>query len=361
MNVTDIAITGSLVYIIKNGHIYRSTNCGFTWPTSYLPMPSAFAYPALNISIAPDDPNFIAVTDSHVAGDKVWISLNGGTTWQDAGKPECGIYVRVTDISVTSILNGERKIFVSIADTRAGNTQKGDLRMISIGGVVPAWQSVYNLTGTRDFMAVRASPNYASDMTVCAVSVRNTIGVEYRTFNLNIPSVNQTVLLIPAGVTNDYGNQPDSIMWADIALPATYYAGDPATMTAFVSIATKTLKPNDGVYRVYDQSQNPAYLPIPAAGSPALGIRSIDYSEDQNGVLLVAGEHTTNRVWHSHNPLNNTVNWTLAASQPTGQNEVVVEVSPGCHKVFAGTTGGNNCGISAAGIDPLNFGFLFGC
>jgi hypothetical protein len=173
---------------------------------------------------------------------------------------------------------------------------------------------------------------------------------------MNVPSLSQTITFIPPGTTVDYGTNPNCIMWADIALPENFNGADETCRTAFVSVATRTLMTTDGVYRV-DGTPSFTYLPIPATGSPAIGIRSVDFKID----LLVAGEHAENKVWHSHNALGNPVNWTLATTQPNGQNEVVVDIGVQCQKVFAGTSGPSS-GISRShNIDPLDFQFLFGC
>jgi hypothetical protein len=220
------------------------------------------------------------------------------------------------------------------------------------------WDVIYGIEKL-DYMAVQVSPHYGDDHCVCAVGANNNDGVYFQIIKTLNNSLEQAVHFILPGTTSDYGPNSSAICCADIVLPPDFNAIYAANRVAFVSVGTRTLKPTDGVYKIEGVPPYSTYLPI-LSGSSGLGIRSIDFYSDNNGDLLVAGEYAANKVWHSHDPFSS-ANWTLSTALPDGENEVVVGISPGCHRVFAGTSG-NESGISRSpALDPLTFGQKFGC
>jgi photosystem II stability/assembly factor-like uncharacterized protein len=82
--ITEFAIapTNSLIiYVLKNGGIYKTINGGTSWSTITGTVPVGSGAPTF-ITISPTDPNKAWVTLSgYSAGNKVFQTTDGGTTW----------------------------------------------------------------------------------------------------------------------------------------------------------------------------------------------------------------------------------------------------------------------------------------
>jgi hypothetical protein len=350
MDVTDMAVqfNGYIIYIIKNGAVYKSNTSAFYFGLPFV-MPSGFVAPARCIAIAPDDPNVVAVSDSKLNGNQIWVSFNGGITWVIFGIPKASA-ATVTDIAIAQPIGTppKRYYFATVADNAYGITVKGDVMATASP---TAWSSVGGVGGTHDYMAIQVSPHFPIDYCICVVGATPAAGIDYQIISLNSNSVLQTVKFILPGTTKDFRSPPAgySILYADIALPPDFIDSNTSNI-AFVSIATQTLVPTDGVYRINNQ----ASIKILPLGGEVFGIKSIDYHR----TMLLAGERATHMVWRSTNPLFNLPNWYPATLPPSGLKEV--EVGMNSSMCFAGTRGGNS-GLSRSNASASNFQLVFAC
>lgn len=295
MCVNDMAVAydGSTIYLISDGVLERSTNSGITF--FRIPLPPKCILPLLNVAVAPDDKYVIAVSDSRCNGNAFFASTNGGRTWSTFRRPKTGP-LTVTDIAISPMRAGYARYYmVSVADNRPGSTALGDVltRKSNTPYFLP-WGSVGGVQGSHDYMAIQASPNFASDESICVVGAKPSAGVDYQLISLNTNSVMHTVNFIPASTrdfTSYYSRTFNSILSADIALSPDFLASDDAMRTAFISIASNNSPSSDGVYRINHTHARGIKL--------NMGMKSVAF----DGNILLAGQYNRTRVWRSKNPM----------------------------------------------------------
>jgi hypothetical protein len=82
--IVEFAIAPSnnnVIYVLKSGGIYKTTNAGTTWSTVTNGVPVASAQPKF-IAIDPTDANNAwVVLSGYSSGNKVFMTANGGSTW----------------------------------------------------------------------------------------------------------------------------------------------------------------------------------------------------------------------------------------------------------------------------------------
>jgi hypothetical protein len=334
MNVTHVAVARNVpnvLYIIVDGAIRKSTNGGHDFIN--LSLPKNFAFPPVNITVAPDSSEVVMVLDSHPGGAHIWLSTNGGNLWIDIGNPKGGTNTVITDMAISPAMGGPdpgRHYFVTTADNRAGATIRGDV-MMKIGNI---WSGIGGVSTTHDYMAIQISPEYLADQSICVVGVTPKDGVDYQIINFGAKSVASTTKFIPAGKIVDYvtPHEPTSILRADIAIGIDAASADERTKVAFISITSFMLSPIDGIYRVSDGMFERMTVHPQDAG---LRIRSLDF----DGQSLVAGEYERTVSWISGNPLHATPSWEKVDPVPQGQREAVVGMRT--PNVYVGTSGKN--------------------
>lgn len=83
-NIIEFAIAPSnsqVIYVLKSNAIYKTLDAGITWTTVTNGVPVGSAQPE-NICIDPTDPNNAwVVLSGYSAGNKVYVTTNGGSTW----------------------------------------------------------------------------------------------------------------------------------------------------------------------------------------------------------------------------------------------------------------------------------------
>jgi hypothetical protein len=334
MNVTQIAVArdgSSVIYIVGDGKIHKSTNGGQHFIN--LTLPVSFSLPPRILAVAPDSSDVVAAVDSHAGGNHVWISTNGGNQWNDTGVPKNSTNAVITDCAISPAMGAPtpgRHYYVTTADNRPGNTVRGDVMMRS-GNL---WTGIGGVSTTHDYMAIQVSPEYLADQSICVIGVTPKDGVDYQVINYGSKSVAQTIKFIPPGKVVDFAMPPseNSIIGADIALGIDAVSADQRTKVAFASVLSEMLTPTDGIYRIADQLFERVTVHQQAGG---LRIKSLDF----DGESLLAGEQETTSTWISSNPLTVTPSWDKVDPQPRGEREVVVGIkTPSC---YIGTSGKN--------------------
>ncbi len=199
--------------------VARSTNAGLHWTNTSLN--PGITVPIVDMAVAPDDPNFVVVTDGVI----VWRTSDGGGTWQavgtaatiatGAGAPA------ITSVDVGPLMSGEHPIVVGIDDVGVAIDANG----VYIWG----WGSPPSLSWSpqvlaEDTWAVALSPGYTSDFTVVAVG--SPVGANTRVHlgsglnaqapaNLNWDAAGAPVLYLGWPIVVDAG----VVTSADIAFP----------------------------------------------------------------------------------------------------------------------------------------------
>jgi len=370
-NVLEYAIAsnGTTIYLITDnavlnaaaGPIYKSLDGGTTW-TQLPGIAAAGAGLATNISVAPDNPDAVAVSSApNVTGiDQVFVSNNGGTTWSALPAPllQAGtIEMRIVDLKVAPARVGTllpREYLIATSDNRHPVTTLGTLQIIGQGS---AWTQVADAAypaGTMDFVACEFSPGYAGDRTVVAVSDNTGIGLDLLTFNTATPALAHAIIQLTAAVSDyatDNAISATRLLNADLALPIDYDVTVPGFERVFVGSASGTAA-NDNVWRV------DSVLPAQQLGLAGTSVRSLAYSGTTTAGTLFEGNWTaaggatviTQVNWTNQMTTNLPV-WYPSRKPPTGNGgRAYVRTSPTFDadmKVFVGTTG-NGAGSESA-------------
>lgn len=83
-SIIEFAIAPSnnqVIYVLKSGGIYKTTNAGTTWTTVTNGVPVGSGAPQ-GICVDPTDPNNAwVVLSGYTAGNKVYVTTNGGSSW----------------------------------------------------------------------------------------------------------------------------------------------------------------------------------------------------------------------------------------------------------------------------------------
>jgi hypothetical protein len=358
MSVRDLAVEsgGNILYVIKGDQkVYKSTNSGISWgpPIIHPPnTPPGFVFPPKCIAIAPDDPNVVGVSDSRVNGNQFWISTNGGLSWANLGVPKAGTYSEIKDIAISATTNTgtlHRYYFAAISDTRYHDTTLGDVRMRNSN----IWDSMNNVAGTHDYMAVQVSANFVVDQCVTVIGAKATGGVDYQILTVFNTLPQLTVpLVLSSTLDYAYPSTGYSIRFADLSMPPTFDNTDPSSRLAFANLASNLGMITDGVFRI---TNNTPIRILPATPSVGIQTTSVDYQ----GSKLLVGGRTANRVFRCNNPkVPNPLQMTWITSVIQGQKEV--EVGASANYCYAGTNGTNSalCRTSANGT---SYSYIFAC
>ncbi len=334
MNVTHLAVArdNDVVYIVEDGAVRKSTNGGKNFIN--LSLPKVFSLPPRLIAVAPDSSDTVMVVDSRPGGSHIWVSNNGGNAWSDIGNPKNGINAVITDIAISPAMGSEgRHYFASIADNRPGVTIRGDV-MMKAGNL---WTGIGGVSTTHDYMAIKVSPEYLADQSVCVVGVTPKDGIDYQVINYGAKSVALSIRFIGPGNVTDFMEPPapNSIIKVNLAVGIDAVSMDERTKVAFISVTSHMLTPTDGVYRVFDQFFERLTIHPQDAG---IRIKSLDY----DGEGLLAGEYESTNVWVCSNPLNPSPAWDKV-NPPAGEREAVVGIkTPNC---YVGTSGKKSGGF----------------
>jgi len=302
VDIPDFNTSGS------RGRLFKSRDGGVTWPNelSAQLIAAGASMPVWNIAVAPDDVNFlVAITDGSVppplVGPKqVYISMDGGATWQNANfAAAAGEWISCVDISV--MYGGTNRDIAIGTRTGTGAGKVYVRKSTSFGawadqGLVPS-----------DVVALKFSPAYTSDSSLVVVSsdTGTFLRVGFRDTANN--TTDWVAWGAPAEISTT-GISPTAaqIITADLELPSDFSGQDVALRHFYVS-TDATPNVLGGVYRVDDNVPNLINPPTPGR------ISSIAYFGSTTAGTLLAGEVTAGElaptpssygvhVWRTSNP-----------------------------------------------------------
>jgi hypothetical protein len=319
VNFMALSPDGITMFVTDIPHkkLYKSSDSGFSWKDISSLLTSAGAsFPVWNIMVAPDNPNMVvAVTSSTGLPRNVFISIDGGNSWQNLNCPTTS---NIASLDISKF-HGNYDIAIG---TRTG-TGEGKLLVFKMSGT-GNWvdQGI-----SSDILSIAFSPNYSSDSSIVVVSA-NMIGcflnLGIRDFVANTTiwnSWNPREITVTNPGTSPKANQ---VKTADLELPSDFTGQISSTRRFFVSTNDGGLTGSSGIFRIDDAM---IYSIMPASGNKM--ISSISYTGSTSGGKLLAGEVKANvstasvDVWYCLNPMaicpqSNCIQWQKAAKPPTG-------------------------------------------
>ena len=297
INAIAIGNDGRTFYAIDipNSKVYKSINGGVTWNDLSNNLTSAgAALPAWNIAVAPDNPNFVAiVTSSGDLPEEVFVSTNGGGSWQDTNCPATN---NISTIATSPNYGG----YDIAIGTRTG-AGGGDVYVFKAAGT-GNWAS-QGFSG--DILAVKFSPGYRADSSLVTISTHAAgtyinLGIRDREVNTTNWGTWGPVEITTAGA----GTSPNvaQVITSDVELPTDFSGQAPNLRRIYVSIDAPTA--NTGIYR-FDDTVGYMLMPTPAS----LRISSIAYYGNYASGKLLAGEVNGNSgtaaviIWFADSPI----------------------------------------------------------
>jgi photosystem II stability/assembly factor-like uncharacterized protein len=328
---------------VPHSTLYRSKDGGRSWNdiTGNL-TGSGAVLPVWNITTAPDNPNFVAaVTSTASVPAQVFISTDGGDTWQNSTCPAANP-IGTLDISPNY---GNYDIAIG---TRTG-TGTGRIYVFrGFGG----WAE-QGFTG--DILAVKFSPGYGNDSSL-VVAYADMTGTYLALGIRDIPA-NSTSWGIsgPVEITiNAAGSSPkaNQIITADLELPSDFSGQLASHRRIYICTNDAGATGNAGVYRIDDTL---IYKIMSVPGSPL--ISSIAFYGSYDAGKLLAGAvkadpaKATADVWFCPNPEETCpqsacIVWQKTVKPPTGgagsgNASAQVLWSPGGDRAYCGTSSAN--------------------
>jgi len=309
--------------ITGNKALYKSCDSGISWSDTF----SQYLYEAMtpaervnfrvwNVSIAPDNVNFVAVVTNDSASNlprNVWLSIDGGSNWQNTNCPASD---NISAIGV-SMKYDSHDIAVG---TRTG------------GGGGNVWTLKTTDTGHNwtpqgfigDIMALKFSPSYNSDATIAIVysdASGTYLNLGIRDLASNITDWNTVYGGSPPEVTTGgVGTSPkaNQIISADLELTSDFSGQAPGLRRCYIS--TDAQIASSGIYRFDDTI---GYWLMPA--TTTMRISSIAYHGTYASGKLLAGEvlgnpcSATVMTWFTDSPTTCPIPcWYPAMKAPTG-------------------------------------------
>ena len=333
ININDLAANGDTIYAATDdayGGLYKSTNGGETWVS----LESATSYPTsvdINyVAVAPDDPDVVIFGHS---GNKVEYSSNGGSSFTDLLTIETGAVIKSIDVSA-----GPTR-YVAVGGDNSTAPRMWTLKL----AMAQAWvnrteyptATTTNFTANQDsVMAVKFSPNFATDKIITCVSGNDTAAY-FQVFRYETGAYtwNGAITYYSSadwGTGVSIATLTSALTSASIALIPTYLGTDEGERVGFVGVATAN---EGGVVRLTD-AYGKAFTTWSAGEEGA--IHSVAYHD--SGKLL-AGDYDANRVYVCLTPMATTPKFerVISLKQPGGVQYTVVDWAG--DTAVAGTSG----------------------
>jgi hypothetical protein len=311
INDFTIGIDGRTFYAvdIPNGKVYKSPDGGITWnDLSSNLTGSGASLPAWDIAVADDNPNFVVlVTSDGGLPKKLFVSTDGGTSWQNANSPA------IDNIGVIAISPNYGNYDIAIG-TRTGT---GDGNVYILNSSSPGGWAPQGLTG--DILALKFSPGYRVDFSLVAVSA--TVSGTYVNLGIRDAAANTTnwATWEPTEVTAaGAGTSPkvNQLISADLELPFDFSGQSPNLRRMYISLDATA---NAGIYRI---DNTVCHLLMPP---PPSRIASIAYYGTYSSGKLLAGAvigDTTSAsamTWFTNEPVTcSGTCWFQTQKAPTG-------------------------------------------
>ncbi|MBN1375605.1 MAG: hypothetical protein JXA01_05580 [Dehalococcoidia bacterium] len=323
---------GLTLYALSSlsGRLYRSDSGGTGWLD--ISGKIAGGLPWVDLAVAPDDPQFVAVaTDS---GRDIYVSADGGATdFSSTGLASAigaGQAARCIAIS-PSYSSPKREIAAGTWNGAAGGGVFINI-LTSFGG---GW---FNANpGGIDVSAIAYSPGGDTLLLVASTGTGTFLYAGVRdlgsqTVTWNTLSGYPVELCIPGKGTP--GTAPN---YAAISLPGDYDSSRPYSRQVFVSWSRNHA--SQGIYRVADSIPYSMNAPEPVASIAFYGTTA-------SGKLLAGAVKCISsagcyqvQTYLCTNPVNNYPVWLVSQKPPTGSRAAMVAWSPDGKTGFAGTSG----------------------
>ncbi|MFH1169396.1 MAG: hypothetical protein V1691_01750 [Chloroflexota bacterium] len=329
-DITSIAVAGdgSTIYAVTGNSdnlSYKSQDAGKTW-TAMSDLTARLT--AKLIAVAPDDPT-VLVAVGGTNNLTAYVSINGGSNWSTMNVSTTSL-TAVYGLDISALSAGTR--YAALAGTGGADTPM--LYYFNLGSAAPSWIDAANdstwtattIPSAADaFMAVKFSPNFASDQVAVAVSseIGTTSTADYGYARFHILSFNQKKWDSVAGfgtypvTMESYTSNATAFVVnnAAITLDPQYLGGDDASRIAFVGMSvTNGTDEVGGIYREKDTTNKVL--------KDTTGIYSIGW----DGTNLVAGATASNIVYRSADALSTdpTVSSATSLKRPGGSSNVLV-------------------------------------
>jgi hypothetical protein len=350
--INSVALGEGVIYCAdtENLTLFRSLNGGYSFTdiSNSLTTAAGAALPVWSVAVAPDDPRFVVVvTDGSAPGPRqVYVSIDGGGNWQNAGLNSlvANEYVSCIDIS-RQYGNALRDIAIGTRTT----TNSGQVLNHQYGSGSIGWPS-QGITPAA-VTSLKFSPSYTTDLTLavisCGASAVLSIGQHDTTANTTTWSNIASFASVTAA----------QVIGTDLALPSDFNSQNPAGQGCFTSIQSGTAftdpmgrTTQTGVFYINAFAGALPYtitpLPVVSTGR----IYSIAYNGSQTNGILLAGEATANPA----NPAN-----PATAMVPIYQSSNAQSSSPGTatwtssadYNGYKSPTGGGN--TNSLSIPPI--------
>ena len=352
VNAMVVASDGKTIYAIDIPNaapppvavpgVWKSSDGAIAWspiPAQHLmeaiPSPTL---PAMDIALAPDDPDLLAVVCVNGAGTlrhEVYLSDDGGSSWGYTGAIPWihGGNEQIGDIAISPSYNLDNKVTCDIVvgsrDPADGNG-RGEIYVLQYPGL-GGWRAQGFTSG--DVIAVDCSPNYTADFSL--VVMASTTQLTYICLGHRDVAANACVWNMDTGwpvemcqcnEVSGNASGEDRIITGDIVLPDDFLGTAKNQRIIFATYdsngtAQGISRVLDDVYRLNNTIVNRLELPVYGSGGR---ISTIAYAGCVEARKLLAGEVAADvteaaaRVWTCHDPLSLCPTWKPSAKPPTG-------------------------------------------
>jgi photosystem II stability/assembly factor-like uncharacterized protein len=319
-----------------NAVLFKSTDGGAHWTDLTSPANNRLTHTNIAstdfVAMSPDNPNVVVVLDATVGAINAAASTDGGNNFYDMGTIQ-GATGGTTAIGAAYDLDVSAQYqngiyYVAIAGADTAVTPLPAIYYYNFGAAVGSWRDAVTdwfaastvvtppgktppwLAGTAidNFMAIRFSPNFASDSTLMALSEQIGNGVDdgvVRLHTLDMTShiwdTDRAIPNYPVAVdTATVADYPGGSMVAagSIGLGPDFIGSEEESVISFVGVAMTAIDgvpvahEVGGLFRV-DESQT------------VYNIRENTdiYSVDYDGNTVVAGDYWSNNVFRVTDPL----------------------------------------------------------
>jgi len=365
--INDIAIApdGTTIYAALTGNkLYKSTDAGKTW--SALTSPVASGGTTDLVAVAPDDTDLIAVVDNSTTSPEVWISADGGSTFDSLGTPESAAtsavpMTAINDVAISRELSGIH--YIAAGGNDGGTpTTTAMLCYFNYGAAAPDWvDAASDWTGggfdpADEVFAVAFSPNFPSDRIIMAVTFLAADNaatpkvpgeLKFQVGSFAAEGWNDQVggyTSYPVALDEDALVETDYTLTAtaaSISVDANYLGSDEATRVVFVGTShTGGEDGPGGIYRLDDSSVTEL--------KTGVAIQSVAFNTA--ATKLVAGASEDNNVYRSADPTASSPTVSSASTyKRPGVNATTDPVDANTVSVIVGWSGGNV--VAASGGD----------
>jgi hypothetical protein len=326
--------------------VWKSINGGLTWNAV---TPPAATGPFLDLAVAPDNPNIVAVVDSGTVAGDVWVSTNGGATW--ALMPSVmGVagYMATTviqDLQISMAVPWGREYMVCTANLADG-VSNGNVMIYGSGPSPLGWADQGALA--EDYTSCMFTPGYSGYAVITAVGSDLIAGDTFLHMkNTTLPGWDAapaqgfTGWPVPVEIAGQDSPNSTQIVGSSIAVPTDYDPSIPTSRRVYVGYDAGGAL-NDDAFRV----DNLSVFRLNANAGAPFQVASMDYSGTRATGTLVVGDVATTQVWRSDNPMSALPTWIPSTTppssglvNPSGATQVVLDFNTD-ELIYVGTSGG---------------------